>query len=496
MKRSIFIAFFISLILPVFISCEPDEIKDPVTRTHDSIIDNNKYVNNWIRENMEFYYYWTDKMTKDVDDTISPDVFFEDLLYRYDKVNAPDGDRFSWIEKDYLLLSGSLSGVTTNEIGFEFRLYRLSSNSDKVVGQIAYVKKNTPAEAAGVKRGMWFNRVNDVEMTLSNYSGLISFTGTNYNIGFLDETYNQDGTYTGLISGKSLNIKTLSSYSENPVYLDSIYNAGNIKVGYLVYNFFAPDNGSNDLRYDLKLNDIFLKFKTAGINELILDLRYNSGGYSSSAVNLASMIVRNLSTSKIYTYYKFNDNLQAYYTNKYGKDYFNSYFNDYISDDKNKLAKINNIGENLFRVIILTGNYTASASEQLINSLKPSMTVFLIGDVTYGKNVASYTIYEENDSKNKWGMQPIVARFFNSMGQSDFTAGFNPDIKLSDTGVAGLKQLGDINETLLNAAIDYTGYISLKSFSLPKPSIVDMNYNIKNPNVLHRGLVIREINID
>lgn len=496
MKKSIFIAFFISLVLPVFISCDPDEIKDPVQRAHDSIVDNNKYVNKWIYDNMEFYYYWTDKMTKEVDDTLSPEVFFEDLLYKYDKLNAPDGDRFSWIEKDYLELSGSLSGVTTNEIGFEFRLYKRSNENDKVVGQVAYVKKNTPAEAAGVRRGMWFNKVNNVEMTMSNYSSLISFTGAGYNFGFLDETYNQDGTFNGFSTGKSLNIATLSSYSENPVYLDTIYTTEHNKTGYLVYNFFAPDNGSDDLKYDLELNEIFSGFKTAGINELILDLRYNSGGYSSSAVNLASMIVRNLSNSKIYTYYKFNDNLQEYYTNKYGKDYFNSYFTDYITDDEKKLAKINNVGSNITRVIILTGNYTASASEQLINSLKPSMDVFLIGGVTYGKNVASYTIYEEKDSKNKWGMQPIVARFFNSLGQSDFTAGFSPDIELDDTGVVGLKQLGDINETLLNAAFVKTGEVNLKSFDLPKPVVVDKNRNITNPNVLHRGLVIREIKVD
>jgi C-terminal processing protease CtpA/Prc len=112
---------------------------------------------------------------------------------------------------------------------------------------------------------------------------------------------------------------------------------------------------------------------------------------------------------------------------------------------------LNNL--NLGRLIVLTGEYTASASEQLINGLKAYMPVILIGKTTYGKNVSSLSIYEQNNPKNRWGMQPIVAKVFNSLGESDYTTGFEPDIELTELSVYDQSALGDTSELLLNAAI-------------------------------------------
>jgi C-terminal processing protease CtpA/Prc len=110
---------------------------------------------------------------------------------------------------------------------------------------------------------------------------------------------------------------------------------------------------------------------------------------------------------------------------------------------------------------VLTGSYTASASELVINGLKPYMNVFLIGTKTYGKNVGSSTFYKENDSKNKWGLQPIIAKFYNSDGKSDFTDGFAPDIYDPDSWNMPKKELGDVNEALLELAIGHiTGAIA------------------------------------
>jgi carboxyl-terminal processing protease len=104
------------------------------------------------------------------------------------------------------------------------------------------------------------------------------------------------------------------------------------------------------------------------------------------------------------------------------------------------------------RVYILTGPRTASASELIINGLKPFMDVYLIGDVTIGKNVGSITIYDENDDSNTWGMQPIITKIFNSNGQSDYTAGFTPQ-ELDEDNSIHLYPLGDTRERLLSRAI-------------------------------------------
>ncbi|MDD4010234.1 MAG: S41 family peptidase, partial [Fermentimonas sp.] len=105
------------------------------------------------------------------------------------------------------------------------------------------------------------------------------------------------------------------------------------------------------------------------------------------------------------------------------------------------------------RLYVLTSGWTASASEFIINGLKPYMDVILIGETTYGKNVGSITLYEENDPKNKWGMQPIVVKFANSLGFSDFTAGFAPNYEVDEFENLYLYEFGDSNDPLLGTAL-------------------------------------------
>ena len=129
---------------------------------------------------------------------------------------------------------------------------------------------------------------------------------------------------------------------------------------------------------------------------------------------------------------------------KYGEAFLTNLFAD----------EAYNIGSLLSskRVYVLTSSRTASASELIINSLKPYMEVFLIGDVTYGKNVGSISIYDENDARNTWGLQPIVLRVENSLGFSDYSSGFVPDIENKDNGLY-VYPLGDPRENLLAEAI-------------------------------------------
>jgi len=89
------------------------------------------------------------------------------------------------------------------------------------------------------------------------------------------------------------------------------------------------------------------------------------------------------------------------------------------------------------------------------------MDVFLIGNKTVGKNVGSITLFEENDPTNLWGMQPIVTKSFNSLRQSDYSEGFNPQIFLEDNSFL-LYPLGDARERLLNKALqEITGLTEL-----------------------------------
>ncbi|MFY8079029.1 MAG: peptidase S41, partial [Flavobacteriales bacterium] len=98
-----------------------------------------------------------------------------------------------------------------------------------------------------------------------------------------------------------------------------------------------------------------------------------------------------------------------------------------------------------------TSTRTASASELIINGLKPYMDVFLIGDKTTGKNVGSVAFEDKENPKNKYGILPFISRSFNSLDQSDYTTGFAPNIEVKESSER-LKPLGDVKELLLRKA--------------------------------------------
>ncbi|MCK7558638.1 hypothetical protein MKQ70_28035 [Chitinophaga sedimenti] len=91
----------------------------------------NTYVNNWIYESMNYWYYWNTNMPQNPNRSTDPETFFYSLLKK------PD-DRFSWIESDYQQLLGELSGVS-KEAGYDFSLFLYGGN--KLGGQILYVKR-------------------------------------------------------------------------------------------------------------------------------------------------------------------------------------------------------------------------------------------------------------------------------------------------------------------------------------------------------------------
>ncbi|WP_128544340.1 S41 family peptidase [Larkinella soli] len=393
----------------------------------------NQTVNEWILENMKEVYYWNDKIPSNPDLTLSPDAFFESILYSYDASVRPDGDRFSWIEEDGAALSASLSGETTTT-GMEFTLYLRAQNSEEVIAQVLYVLPGSPADKAGLKRGDIIYQVNGQRLNRSNYSSLL-FDPTRFTFK-LAQVSNQ-----ALVDTDETRTVTATVFQEDPVLLDSVYTVNGRTVGYLVYNQFNPaPNGSNGDEYDQKVDAVFNEFKAKGVNELVLDLRYNPGGYTSSSANLASLIGKGIDNSKVYFREEWNQTLTPLLQQEYGDAFFVQRF----------VTKSQNIGSSLNRVFVLTTGHTASASELVINGLRPYMTVTTIGETTYGKNVGSITITDDT-GRIKWGMQPIVFKSFNSLGQSDYSAGFKPDIEVEEP--INLLPLGDVREALLNEAL-------------------------------------------
>ena len=425
------------------------EISDgpPVVNTNE-----HKYVNDWIYEEMSIYYLWNTKIPKNPDFTQFPADFFDSILNKYNASSNPDGDRFSWIQENYTDLLKSLTGVSSDEIGFEYIFVRVTDT--QYYALVLYPRKNTDAEAKGISRGRFVTKINGQNITSSNYQNLFGGTGSK-TLSMADWTLDssvgpEDEDYPSykLTNSDDVTIQMHSNYAENPIYMDSVYTEGSQKIGYLVYNFFARDNGDNSNSYDKHLMDRLSSMQSQGITDMVLDLRYNGGGAVSSAIALSSALVKDRSTDNILVTSEYNSIVHNSMRNQYGANYNKEYFIDKIEGTSYPIPAMN-----LPRLYVLVKDWTASASEFVINGLSPYMDVILVGETTYGKNVGSISIYEENDPNNKWGMQPIIVRYANSLGFSDFTAGFTPDHEVDEFADLYLFPFGDSNDPMLGKAL-------------------------------------------
>ncbi len=301
-----------------------------------------------------------------------------------------------------------------------------------------------------------------------------------------------DGVITP--NGREVMLTKEEGLTENPVFIAETLDINNQKIGYLMYNGFTNE-------FDEDLNNAFGQFMADGVTDLILDLRYNSGGSVNSSRLLSSMIF-STNTNLLYLRQRWNDKIQAVFS---GED-----LEDYFASSTNAGSTINSLSLN--RVYVLTTNSSASASELVINGLDPYIEVIKIGTTTRGKNEFSLTMVDDPDREgapyiyspsredqinpnNSWAIQPLVGRNENSVGFSDYTAGFAPDIELAeDLENPGI--LGDVNEPLLARAIEeITGISSKRDFTVKSPLIEmtssKMYQPMKDNMVLDKPLNLR-----
>ncbi len=409
-----------ALTLSLIIACNPDE--DPLPPVDPG---SNAAVNRWISGIMNEAYLWLEDIGTPIDENSDPEDYFESLL------NRPT-DRFSVIYPNYDDLIGQLTGVTL-EAGYEFTLYRQGESN--VRAEITYVKRDSPAEEAGLTRGDAIFEINGTELTLDNFRDLLGQIDEPHTL--IYGRYREDLEAYQIQPELSL---TPIQLAENPNFLDSVYTIGNDKIGYAIYHFFSPGSQVNSNEYDQEMDRIFGSFKSQGINHLILDLRYNGGGFVSSAINLASLIAPNVTDQDVFSKTTYNDFLMGF---------------EQLQNIQNTFRnKAENLGSSLEgnRIYILTSARTASASELIINGLRPYMNVFIIGDQTVGKNVGSIPFQDEENPENLYGILPIVTRSSNSLDESDYGDGFTPDITAREIEER-LLPLGDVNEQLLRTAI-------------------------------------------
>jgi carboxyl-terminal processing protease len=292
--------------------------------------------------------------------------------------------------------------------------------------RVKSVEKASPAGIAGVKRGWRITRLNgNTNMTVANSQFIVAGVWESNTSTF---TFQKP-------DGSSVDVTlNAASYQENPVYLDTIYAAGGRNVGYIVFNSFLGDTTA----IANKFQQIFTKFAANNVNDVIVDLRYNGGGYVSLQEKLANYLVKSTANGQIMMTQAFND--------KYAQ-----YFNE-----TTLFSKTGSV--NADKLYFIVSDNTASASELLINSLRPFADIKLVGpSKTYGKPVGYFPY-----PVGTWYVFPISFRTTNKNGSGNYFGGMTLDNTVAD----GLdKDWGDVAEASLASVLKYinTGAFRLRT---------------------------------
>lgn len=466
------------LILAVFSCSKDDEIAVPNTVDPNSSAD--VEVEDFMWKAMNLWYFWQGNVPDLADDRFpntsegsdayteflssgeSPGDFFDSKLLFIE-------DRFSFYNSDYRVLTNSLSGISRSN-GLEFGLVR-KQDSEEIFGYVRYIIPNSDAATKQISRGDLFTGVDGQTLTLGNYIGLLFGENNTYTLNMADFANGEV-----IPNDNEVELTKQEALAENPVYLSKSFEINGERIGYIMYNQFTNE-------YDDNLYDAIVDLKSAGITNLVLDLRYNPGGSVNTTRLLGSMIY-GTNTSDLFLRKRYNDKIQ----DQLSQSQLEVYFADKVGS-----KSIDPLG--LSKLYVLTTNGSASASELLINSLEPYMDVVQIGDVTRGKNEFSTTLVDDRENSYlytpsrvnminpdvQWAIQPLLGRNENAEGFSDFTDGLIPDIQLKeDLGNLGI--LGDANEPLLARAIqEITGATGKRDFTVKNPIDVMTNSKMFTP---------------
>lgn len=379
----------IAIVAICFSSCKktPNNKEPKITMTSAQAA--MKYIQGMMKE----YYFWNETAPY-------PNYMNYSVVELFFKESLVKQDRWSWMSdgKSYM---ASETGVYTSygaSLGQAHEYYR-----DATV-YIRYVFKDSPFDKAGITRGWSIEKINGV-----NTMDLIK------NDKFNDE-YNKDGnTFTfkdtaGNLKEMKINKSSIQATSilKAMVFDKKDYPWLSEPVGYINYLSF-------NINMIEEVKSAVAVVKTSGAKHLILDLRYNGGGSIKASDLLASLIANKGCNGKLLVKRKHNSKYSA------------------LDNDKKTMSFIQRTTESLDLddIYVISGHGTASASEIIINGLKPLMNVIQVGQTTYGKPNGMYVLqYPPDIPKNKipdYVFLPICFYSVNSLGKGDFDNGLAPD---------------------------------------------------------------------
>jgi carboxyl-terminal processing protease len=359
--------------------------------------------NMFVRDVLDEYYLWYRELPRlNPANYASPEAYLEAARYR------PLDSSFSYITSR---AANQAFYGESQFVGFGF-----STQISGTELRILQVFPDSPASEAGLARGDRVLEINGRSVSELIEGGLIgsafgaSEPGVTAAIVFRSRS-NEERRAT--LTKRVVTIPTVS--------LTRTFQVDNRTVGYLFFrNFVTPSR--------VALDDAFEALRTAGVTELVVDLRYNGGGLVDVAVHLGSLVGWSRLQGRVFATFQHNDK--------------NTSLDEHLRFEPSPPQALN-----LQRLFVITTRASASASELLINGLRPHLPVIVIGERTYGKPVGQYgfTFCDKV-------VAPVAFTLVNSEGQADFFEGIAPECRTADDVE---RELGQPEEESLAVALHY-----------------------------------------
>lgn len=396
----------------------------------------------WIYETMQqnYLFYEDIPAEESLDFFQTPENFLKNAASSRDQKN---GTLFSHI--DSVNVSRALSSSPT--FGYEAALIRTGSGDYAI--RVLYTQPGSPAEEAGLKRGDWIIAANNKKIGSGDYSKYVSAPTQSYT--FTLGNYNGEGFDTLGVT----EIPAPRYIEETNLMKTSFITAGNRTAAYILYNSFGADDTET-------LQNMFVEIAARQPNDIILDLRYNPGGYVSTSQLLSTLLAPQNAMGQIFLNMTYNDKIAK--TESY-------LFEPSLIPGGTPLAY-----ENLY---IITSNNTASASEIVINCLRPYLKERLlqVGTATFGKNVAQSLFTDEQSPQLELWL--TTAYLSNAEGFQDyFDNGLQPDYELAENYAGELGELGTAEDMLLAPV-----FTRMATGSFPAGEDTSTETTRSNPNV-------------
>ena len=425
MKR--YLILIICILTVSFVSCKKDDPAEISTE----VSTDDAPARDALYNIMQIYYLWN-KLMPEVKkgDYPNPYKLLEGMRYR-------ELDRWSYVQ-NYAEYEQQNQAIF---VGHGIVISLDENNNTR----IAQIYNNAPLYAKGVRRGWIIKKLNDVEMApifINNdgnaYNALMGASEAGITNKFLFEM--PDGKDTIITDTKT-------TFKLNTVIHYDTLKLKTGTTGHIVFEqFISP---SND-----ELKEAFAFFSQNNINNIIVDLRYNGGGDLSVLQNLAAYIGGSSRFEKPFLKLTHNEQQKSL-------------------DETMNFSSVD-YPVNVGKMIVITTRGTASASEDLINGLKPFMEIKTIGDTTNGKPVGMYGFTYPSRSP-RYVFLPISFTLLNTDNESDFYEGIAPEKYVPDDIT---HDWNDRNEACLKEAI----YLLENGSTSPKGE-----YKYRKPVVFSEG---------